>query len=109
MRTWTPEAFLRRIQWWLEKSARGELHAADQPVEHLFFASKYELVLPWNLTELRKDPALRFAIVLRHERPDGGFTCFLEPIAKTAPRVKTTKHIELALPPSCTASSSVIL
>ena len=45
------------------------------------------------------DPALRFAIVLRHERPDGGFTCFLEPIAKTAPRVKTTKHIELALPP----------
>ena len=35
MRTWTPEAFLRRIQWWLEKSARGELHAADQPVEHL--------------------------------------------------------------------------
>lgn len=99
MRTWTPEAFLRRIQWWLEKSARGELHAADQPVEHLFFASKYELVLPWNLTELRKDPALRFAIVLRHERPDGGFTCFMEPIAKTAPRVKTTKHIELALPP----------
>jgi hypothetical protein len=57
MRTWTPPTFLRRIQWWLEKSARGELHPADQPVEQLFFASKYELVLPWNLAELRKNPA----------------------------------------------------
>ncbi|PMY02127.1 hypothetical protein C1X54_35380, partial [Pseudomonas sp. GW460-13] len=53
MRTWTPQAFLRRIQWWLEKSARGELHPADQPVEHLFFASKYELVLPWHLDKLQ--------------------------------------------------------
>ena len=62
MRTWTPAGFLRRIQWWLEKSARGELHQADQPVQHLFFASKYELVLPWNLAELRKNPALRFVV-----------------------------------------------
>ena len=30
MRTWTPQQFLRRIQWWLEKSSRGELHPADQ-------------------------------------------------------------------------------
>jgi hypothetical protein len=78
MRTWTPAAFLRRIQWWLEKSARGELHPADQPVEHLFFASKYELILPWNLADLRKNPALRFVVVQRQERTDQGFTCFLE-------------------------------
>ena len=99
MRTWTPAAFLRRIQWWLEKSARGELHPADQPVERLFFASKYELVLPWNLAQLRHNPALRFVVALRQERPDDGFTCFLEPIAKGTPQVKTAAHIELTLPP----------
>lgn len=98
MRTWTPAAFLRRIQWWLEKSARGELHPADQPVEHLFFASKYELVLPWNLAKLRKNPALRFVVVQRDQRPDEGFTCFLEAIPTGAKKAKTTAHIELTLP-----------
>lgn len=98
MRTWTPMAFLRRIQWWLEKSARGELHPADQPVEHLFFASKYELVLPWNLAEFRKNSALRFAVIQRQERPDQGFTCFLEPVRNDTPGTKTITHIELTLP-----------
>lgn len=99
MRTWTPPAFLRRIQWWLEKSARGELHPADQPVEHLFFASKYELVLPWNLAELSKNPALRFVVVQRQERPDLGFTCFLEAVPKDTPKARTTAHVDLTLPP----------
>lgn len=99
LRTWTPAAFLRRIQWWLEKSARDELHPADQPVEHLFFASKYELVLPWNLAELRNNPALRFMVLRQEERPDQGFTCFLQPISKGAPQAKTFAHIELTLPP----------
>jgi integrative and conjugative element protein (TIGR02256 family) len=99
MRTWTPPAFLRRIQWWLEKSARGELHPADQPVEHLFFASRYELVLPWNLAELRKDPELRFVVVLLQERQGQCFTCRLEAIPKVASKDKTTAHIELNLPP----------
>lgn len=99
MRTWTPAAFLRRIQWWLEKSARGELHPVDQPVEHLFFASKYEIVLPWNLAEQRKNPTLRFVVALRQERPDQGFTCFLEPVSKGTPQAKTVTHFELALPP----------
>jgi hypothetical protein len=98
-RTWTPQAFLRRIQWWMEKSARGELHPADQPVEHLFFASKYELVLPWNLDDLQKTPNLRFVVVLRQERPDGGFTCFLEPLSEATKKASATTHIELTLPP----------
>jgi hypothetical protein len=98
MRTWTPPAFLRRIQWWLEKSARGELHPADQPVEHLFFVSKYELVLPWNLGELRKDPTLRFGVVLLHERPDQGFTWILAALPKDVSIDKTLAHIELTLP-----------
>jgi hypothetical protein len=48
-RTWTPQEFLRRIQWWMEKTAKGDLHPADQPVEQLFFSTRYELILPWNL------------------------------------------------------------
>jgi len=99
MRTWTPQAFLHRIQWWLGKSARGELHPADQPVEHLFFASNYELVLPWNLGDLRKNPGLRFVVVLRQERPNQGFTFFLEPRQCDASMIKETGHIELTLPP----------
>ena len=99
MRTWTPAAFLRRIQWWLEKSSRGELHPADQPIEHLFFASKFELVLPWNLAELRKDPTRRFVVTLRQQRPDQGFSCFLELDAKEAPHAQSATHIELTLPP----------
>lgn len=100
MRTWTPQSFLRRIQWWLEKSARSELHPADQPVEHLFFATKYELVLPWNLPTLRKSAEHRFVITRGPERPGGGFTCFLEAVPKDAAiKTSTTAPIELVLPP----------
>ncbi|MBD9663216.1 ThiF family adenylyltransferase [Variovorax sp. VRV01] len=100
MRTWTPQSFLRRIQWWLEKSARRELHPADQPVEHLFFATKYELVLPWNLPALRKSAEHRFVIERGPERPGGGFTCFLEAVPRDAAvKSGTTAPIELVLPP----------
>lgn len=100
MRTWTPQSFLRRIQWWLEKSARRELHPADQPVEHLFFATKYELVLPSNLPALRKSAEHRFVIARGPERPGGGFTCFLEAVPKdAAAKIGTTAPIELVLPP----------
>lgn len=98
LRTWTPQSYLRRIQWWLEKSARGELHPTDQPVEHLFFSSKFELVLPWNLEKLREDKCL-FVIARSSERPDGGFTCFLQAASSANVRNGTTKHIELHLPP----------
>lgn len=101
-RTWTPQNFLRRVKWWLEKSARRELHPIDQPVEHLFFSSKFELVLPWNLAELRSNPNLRFLIVRESDRPDGGFTCFLRPLPVSVQRpaqLKTVAHIELDLPP----------
>lgn len=78
LRTWTPQNFLRRVQWWLEMSARGELHVADQPVEQLFFVSKYELVLPWNFDELLKDSDHAFRIVLRVKRSEDAGSFFLE-------------------------------
>ena len=76
-RTWTAETLLRRIQWWLEKSATGDLHPTDQPLEQLFFNTGFELVLPWNLTELRKNPTQQFTVVAAPERPNGGGTFFL--------------------------------
>lgn len=46
LRTWTAEKHLKRISWWLEMSASELLHAADQPVEQVFFRSPWEVVLP---------------------------------------------------------------
>jgi integrative and conjugative element protein (TIGR02256 family) len=97
-RTWTPQGFLRRIQWWLEKSARGELHPADQPVEQLFFETPFELVLPWNWSELKGDPARRFVVVQGPTRPDGGFTSFLESAPLSQAGVAKTAHLDLWLP-----------
>lgn len=94
LRLWTPENFLRRIQWWLELSAKGELHPADQPVEHMFFSSKYELVLPWDLQVLR-DGTERFVLDQSENRPDGGFTCSL--VNSPGEKAKLTL-IEIFLP-----------
>lgn len=99
MRTWTPQRFLRRIQWWLEQSAKGELHPADQPVEHLFFASKFELVLPWNLDALQSAGGVKMAIVRSQVRPDGGGTFFLQPVGNNNVPTGLASQIELKLPP----------
>ncbi len=77
-RTWTPQNFLRRIQWWLEASSRDELHPADQPVEGLFFAARSELVLPWNADERPWGPKEPVGIRRGVVRPDGTDTFFLE-------------------------------
>lgn len=100
LRTWTPESFLHRIRWWLEASARGELHPADQPVEQLFFTSKHELVLAWNADELGKSAAHRSVIFRGTERPGEATTCFMEFIPKDAkPNAQPVAHIEVTLPP----------
>lgn len=99
LRRWTPQKFLRRIQWWLEQSAKGTLHAADQPVEHLFFASPFELVLPWNLDELRQQPGQRFVIRRGGRRPDGGETFFVVPAGARVSDERAAVPIELMLPP----------
>ncbi|MDA8253970.1 MAG: ThiF family adenylyltransferase, partial [Rhodospirillales bacterium] len=76
LRTWTPEGFLRKIQFWLAGTARGTLHAADQPVEALFFSSRDELVLPWNFEELVKGGLADYGLVVVRscERAGGGAT-----------------------------------
>jgi len=99
-RSWTPQKFLRRIQLWLEKSAKGELHPADQPVEQLFFTTKYELVLPWNFDELSQGKGNRMVLVAGPERPGEGLTCSLKPLQANAQDHKgIVKYVEFTLPP----------
>lgn len=43
--SWTGASFLDRVRWWLERTARGELHADDQPLEPLMFSHGYDLVV----------------------------------------------------------------
>ena len=38
----------RRIQLWLSRAARGELHDPAQPPDPLFFTSQLQLVVPWS-------------------------------------------------------------
>lgn len=99
-RTWTPQNFLKRIIWWLEKSSRGELHASDQPVEGLFFYSKFELVLPSNFKELQT-AGTAFTFIIGPERQDKGMTIFAWPVG--SPELinnnRQVSVIELALPP----------
>ncbi|NNH79032.1 hypothetical protein HLH17_15520 [Acinetobacter sp. ANC 5380] len=97
LRTWTPQNFLRRIQWWLEKSSKNELHPADQPVEHLFFQSKYELILPWNFEELRKNHS-SFIIRRSSQRENEGFSCHLLMDQNQSANDIRLKLIQLELP-----------
>jgi integrative and conjugative element protein (TIGR02256 family) len=99
LRTWTAENFLRRVQWWLEKSAVGELHPADQPVEQLFFNSPYELILPWNFDTLIEDHNQRFLIVNGPQRADQSITFFILPASQAESNKLSIKPIELRLPP----------
>ena len=46
---WTSIAFVERIRDWLALTARGELHAEDQPLEPLLVGSPIPLVLPSEL------------------------------------------------------------
>lgn len=98
LRTWTAQKFLRRIQWWLEASARGELHTSDQPVEHLFFSSKYELVLPWNFDKFPQGGNQRLRFTKTDERKDGGITFFVNPDIPHEKEIRVS-CFEFTLPP----------
>jgi hypothetical protein len=43
---WTPLDLVRRIQTWLAKAARGELHDRGRPLDPIFFRAPRTLVMP---------------------------------------------------------------
>lgn len=52
-RTWNPESFLNRIQWWMLETSKGTLHANDQELERPYFISKYQLLLPNSIENFK--------------------------------------------------------
>lgn len=98
-RSWTPQNFLGRIQTWLAKAARDELHAADQPAEQLFFVTDFELVLPWNFEQLRSSTNVAFQVSEGPTRSTSGRTYFLVPVSKGSRPERTFAPILVRLPP----------
>ena len=101
-RTWTPQQFLRRILWWLSKTAKGILHREDQPLEQLYFNSSLEIVLPTDFESKIKDPELSL-ICHSVVRSDGSIRVIR---GAFLPKAKSSKHsilhtevLMLELPP----------
>ncbi len=46
---WTPARFLKRLRFWLARTATGTLHADDQPLEPLIQGSPVRLIVPSDL------------------------------------------------------------
>lgn len=67
--TFTPADFMRRIQLWLAKAARGELHDAAQPLEPLFFRNPATIILPGAALTQADKPAELIGYV-RSEHPE---------------------------------------
>ena len=66
-RTWTAQGHLTRIKWWLAETAKGTLHRSDQPLEQLYFDSRFELVLPFDFREKVGDKAHKLVVANRGE------------------------------------------
>jgi hypothetical protein len=50
-RRWTAAFFVRRVQDWLRLTARGELHAEDQPLEQALAGAGHGIILPERLSK----------------------------------------------------------
>jgi integrative and conjugative element protein (TIGR02256 family) len=57
---WTPARFLNRIRYWLQKTATGNLHGEDQPLEPLLLGASQRLILPgdYSLADLQNETGL---------------------------------------------------
>ncbi|MBR7798536.1 ThiF family adenylyltransferase [Undibacterium fentianense] len=68
--SWTAERMLQQVQWWLEQSAEGTIHAAEQTPELPFFTG-HELFVPAGITtdELR-DTSRYWAVVRIAQKND---------------------------------------
>lgn len=102
LRTFTPESFLKRIEWWVQATANETLHAADQPVEQLFFRTNYEVVLPSDY-EPRQQAGEPFYFSRIEERANRATTLVGAFHDETGPGVKPgafSAFIQVELPPT---------
>ena len=75
---WTAATFLRQTRTWLTKTARGELHAEDQPLEPLFVGSLDTLIIPFDLFRKNSVEHSKLAVTRRADRR-GRYTLLAQP------------------------------
>ena len=75
---WTGVAFVEDIRQWLALTAKGILHADDQPLEPLLLGSEGELILPFDFLTKATDSEL-LSITLA-DRGNGQGTFIAEPL-----------------------------
>ena len=79
-RRWTSARFVERIREWLALTAKGKLHAADQPLEPLLLDAIGTIVLPAALSKGRVDtPPEQLAITVTGAKPGEYFLLTHEP------------------------------
>lgn len=66
----TPADLVRRIQLWLAKAARGELHDQAQPLDPLFFRATKSLVMPISVFAADGDRPAELIGFVRDDNPD---------------------------------------
>jgi E2/UBC family protein A/ThiF family protein/JAB domain-containing protein similar to deubiquitination enzymes len=76
--TYTPADLVRRIQLWLAKAARGELHDAAQPPEPLFFKNPLSFVIASAALADNGEPAELIGLI----PPDNPAMVLARPAAK---------------------------
>lgn len=76
---WTGAGFLRDLVHWLSRTATGELHAPDQPLEPFLFESADAVVFPETVFD---DTAAEkvFASLMVQEQPGGSSTVKLQEV-----------------------------
>jgi hypothetical protein len=74
--TATPADLLRRVQLWLAKAARGDLHDRAQPLDPLFFVSQLALVVPASALIESTEPVELLGFV----RPDNPHLILTRPL-----------------------------
>jgi hypothetical protein len=80
--TFRPADLVRRIQLWLAKAARGDLHDTAQPPDPLFFALQLAIILPRSALLSADRPAELIGFV----RQDNPAIIITRTIADTEPR-----------------------
>lgn len=82
---WTPILFLNRIREWLSLTAKGELHATDQPLEPLFIGPKEHLIIPFDLlTKSEKD--IDLIVIRRANYGENRMTLIADRIGRVNPQ-----------------------
>jgi Prokaryotic E2 family A len=82
--TYRPADFIRRIQIWLAKAVRGDLHDTARPPDPLFFVSQLAIVIPRSALRPVANPVELIGFV----RQDNPALIITRAITETEPRRK---------------------